>query len=477
MSPVPRVIPHLTVLTPAQIEQIHQYALTILSTTGVRIDSARAVDLIARRVGSAAVRDDRVYLPPEIVEWAVQSAPNTIDIDDRRGNRAFQLGTGRTHFGIGVTNLHYQEPETDQVVPFARHHMVSSVRLGHMLPHYDVISTPGVLQDLSPDIADLYAVLEMVANTTKPLVILISNTGLFPATLDLLEHLGVGRSDHPAVIPYFNPVTPLIINEETADKMFATIERGLPFIYSNYSMVGMSTPITPAGALVLLNAELLAGLVLSQLIKEGTPVILGSLPAFFDMKTMIDFYDPHTILLNIACAEMMGHYGLPHAGTSGSGVGWGPDLREAGMHWLNHLTACLGKAGLVPFVGGVLGSMVFSPTAAIHAHDIIGQARYFARGFALDEESVGLDEIAEAGPGGHFLTSPLTLQHYRDAYYVSDIYPNINLDTWGTQDNPRIIDRLRDHTRELLASAQAPDDHADLLAKGEAFIEKLADQL
>lgn len=465
------VTPRLTVLTTAQIEQVHQYSLEILSKTGIRVDSQRACDVFASKLGASSVDGNRIFLPSEIIEQAIQTSPNTIHVHDRLGNAKFQLGADRTRFGIGVTNLHYQEPKTNTVIPFAHQHMEASVRLGHALPHYDVVSTVGILQDLSPDIADLYATLEMVANTTKPLVLLISNPDLFSPMLDMLENLGIDLSTRPSVLPYFNPVTPLIINEETSDKMFASIERGIPIIYSNYSMVGMSTPITSAGALALLNAELLAGLVLSQLIKEGAPVILGSLPAFFDMKTMVDFYDPQTILLNLACAEMMAHYKIPHMGTSGSGLGWGADMRESGMHWLNHLTATIGKAGLVPFVGGSMGSMVFSPMAAVNAHDIIAQVLRFAGGFQLDDINAAVSEVLEEGPGGHFLTAPLTLQHYKTGYYVSDIYPNINLDTWKAKDNPRIADYLRDYTIELMNAAQAPDDHDELIAKGEAFIE------
>lgn len=96
--------------------------------------------------------------------------------------------------------------------------------------------------------------------------------------------------------------------------------------FSNYSMAGASTPLTPAGTLALLLAALLAGLTISQVMKPGTPVLLGMLPVYFDMKSMLNFYDPQSILLNLACAEMMAHYGLPHCGTSGSGTGWGMDL-------------------------------------------------------------------------------------------------------------------------------------------------------
>ena len=106
-----------------------------------------------------------------------------------------------------MTNLYYQDPLSDALEPFTRRHMAISVRLGNQLPHYDVISTIGILQDYPPETADLYAVLEMAANTTKPLVMLISDERLFPKALDLLEHLHGDLADRPFVVPYFNPIT------------------------------------------------------------------------------------------------------------------------------------------------------------------------------------------------------------------------------------------------------------------------------
>jgi trimethylamine--corrinoid protein Co-methyltransferase len=264
------------------------------------------------------------------------------------------------------------------------------------------------------------------------------------------------------------------MNAGTTDKMQSAIERGLPFIYSNYGMVGMSTPITPAGTLSLLIAELLAGLTLSQLIKEGAPVVLGSLPAYFDMKGMLDYYDPLTFVLNLACAEMMAHYHIPHAGTSGSGLGWGPDLVAGGLLWLDHLTTCLGKVGLAPFVGGNLGSKAFSPTLAVYANDVIEQARRFAAGFAFDETQVGLDEIRQAGPGGDFLTAGLTLERFRKDYYTSQVFPRLSLETWQEKGQPQAVQYLRERTLQLLTQATYPDDHDDLIARGEAFIQKIA---
>jgi trimethylamine--corrinoid protein Co-methyltransferase len=510
MPPTSTVRPHLNVLSPQQIEIIHDRSLQILSRVGVRVDSPRAMQVFTCSGGVKRQAEDRILIEPDLVEWAIDASPSFVDVFNRLGEFAFRVGCddqgqeispstqnlqskinnqqstiynqkSDTRFGIGVTNLYYQDPLTDEVAPFSRKHMEKSVRLGECLPGYDLVSTVGIIQDYPPEVADLYAVLEMVANTTKPLVILISDENLFLPALDLIDclqpsipanHQSTINNLKSFVIPYFNPVTPLIINKGTGDKMLDAIQRGLPLIYSNFSMAGMSTPITSAGTLALLNAELLAGLVLSQLAREGAPIILGSLPAFFDLKTMQDFYDPHTILINLACAEMMAHYRIPHAGTSGSGAGWGVDLLGGGLLWMNNLTACMGKVGLAPFVGGNLGSKVFSPVMAVFADEIIAQVRRFAGGFPLDEDSLGLDEIIRKGPAGNFLDAPLTLKHFRKAYFESSIFPRLSLEKWEARGRPKAEQLLREHTRQLLEDCRPPDGHDDLIVKGEAFIKR-----
>lgn len=467
------VQPNLSILNPEQIKQVHDYSMQILSTVGVRVDSKRAQKLFAKAIGPNAVREDVVKIPGELVKWALNVVPGTIDIYDRNGSMAFSLPDS-ARFGIGVTELYFQEPQTDQVVPFERKHIQISTRLANSLPGFDAISTAGVLQDLSPEVADLYATLEMTANTTKPIIILISNENVFSAVLDLLENLHGNLSERPFVIPYFNPITPLVINTGTVDKMWAAIERGLPIIYSNYGMAGASTPMTPAGTLALLNAELLAGLTLGQLIREGTPMILGSLPAYFDMKGSGSRYVSKSYLIDLACAELMTHYHIPHAGTSGSGQGWGADLILSGHQWMNHLISCIGKIGLVPFVGGIMGALVFSPAVIVYANDIIQKTRLFAQGFTLDDENVALDEIRQVGPGGDFLLSDLTMKEFRNAYHQSPIFGYLNLEKWQAKGAPRADDVLRKYTFKLMEECRPPQDHPDLLAQGEAFIRNFA---
>jgi trimethylamine---corrinoid protein Co-methyltransferase len=241
--------------------------------------------MLEKKVGSSNVDGRTVRIPAELVEWAIKVAPRQIQIYDRKGNPQFQIGGAedRTRFGIGVTALFYQEPETDTPVEFQRRHMQDMVRVGNQLPHYDMVSTIGIVRDVEDYLTDLVGSLEHFANGIKPMVLLCSDEHKFDDVLRMFETLhGGDLGEKPFIIPYFNPVSPLVMNEGTVDKMKIAIERGLPVVVSNYSLSGATTPITPAGTIAVLLAELLAGLVIGQLYKEGAPMLLGMLPVYLE---------------------------------------------------------------------------------------------------------------------------------------------------------------------------------------------------
>jgi trimethylamine--corrinoid protein Co-methyltransferase len=235
-------------------------------------------------------------------------------------------------------------------------------------------------------------------------------------------------------------------------------------------MAGASTPLTPAGTLTLLMAELLTGLVISQTIKKGAPILLGMLPVYFDMRTVVNFYDPQSILISVACSEMMKYYGIPHCSTSGSGTGWGMDLISADTYWMNTLALLLSRGHLAPFIGDSLTSKSISPTTIVHVHEIIDQALRIHDGFQLDDVNSAVSEIAKVGPGGNFLNQPSTMRNYKNGYYVSNIYPHYSMEKWQEAGSPPARQVLREKTQDLIASAPEPDDHDEFIGKGEEFI-------
>jgi trimethylamine--corrinoid protein Co-methyltransferase len=337
-----------------------------------------------------------------------------------------------------------------------------------------MISTLGIPTDVPAEKCDLYSTLDMYANTAKPLVLLISGEKKINEVYELLSLLHGDISTKPFFLFYVNPITPLVMNKSTTDKMIYSIRNKIPLIYSNYSMYGGTSPIIPASSLALLNAELLAGLVFSQIIEEGSKIILGSLPAAFNMTNMGSIYTPISYLLNLACAEMMSYYKIPHCGTSGSGIGRGADIQACGDLWLNHLISCIGKIGCAPFVGGNFDSTTFSPTTVVLSDHVIGKAKEFAKGFSISDELVNLNEINRIGHGGNYFTSDQTLKFINESRPLNDIWTSLSLEEWQNRNMISPEEELIKYTFDLYSKAEKESkENIELIKEGEEFIRSI----
>lgn len=458
----------LHVLSLEQKNRLFDTALGILSRVGVRVPALEVQPFLGPLNGVGR-QGDILYFDQDTVEWALSAAPQSIPVFDQTGQERLSLGRhpGReTHFGMGVTNLYYQDPQDGSVVPFSRETFRRAVQLGEHLPAYDFVSTPGILGDLPPEQADLFASLEMAASTAKPLVVLISHKPSFSNAIDLIQSV---QGSKRSILPYFNPQTPLLYPVDMLENLFDAVDRGLPIILSSYGMLGASTPASLTGTASLLLAELLAGLALCQRRRPGAPVILGSLPAVFDMRTTQSYYSPHSFLVNLAVHEVLNDYGIPTCGTSGCEGGWGMDIRAAGELWFNHLTAILGGIDLVPFVGSIFNSKVFSPELAVYGDTIIRQARQFSDRFEPEPEESLIDEIRAVGHGGHFLESMTTLRSFR-RFLTPDIFPHIGLEEWQERGQPDMAALLNAHTREVVQALKPPEQYHEKIAAGERLI-------
>jgi trimethylamine--corrinoid protein Co-methyltransferase len=469
-----QVTPKLILLDSEQIQKIHKSSVRILKDIGIQVESRTALHIFEKSEG-VKVHDHIVHLEEELIDHAIGLAPSTIEVFNKLGKSAFHLGNMRsneTRFGIGATNTWFQGIEGKQIELFTRRHMRHSTKLGDMLDNYDLISTLGIPSDVPVDKCDLYSALDQYVNTNKPLVLLISGEGKIQEVFDLLTALHGDISSKPFCIPYVNPITPLVMNRTTTDKMIASIHQNLPVMYSNYGMYGGTTPATEGGTLALLNAELLAGLVFSQLVREGSQVVLGCLPAAFNMANMGSYYTPASYLMNLACAEMMEFYEIPHCGTSGSSNGRGADLITSGNLWLNHLSSCMGKVGCAPFVGANFDSTVLSPSTVVLSDQIIGEARKFARGFVLTEQTICLSDIGHVGHGGNYFTSKQTLESLMELSSSESMWSILNLDSWQKLQMPTAENTLMEHTRELYSNAIKESElNTDIIKQGESYIE------
>jgi len=468
------VRPRLQVLNEEHIMEIHKYSIRILESTGIKVKSKTALQIF-RNSNAVRIDNDIVYISEELINDSIKIAPSNVEIFNRTGNSSFHLGKQQgteTYFGIGVTNPYFQDIESNHIENFTRKHMMASARLGDMLHNYDMVSTIGIPSDVAGKEIDYYSALDMYANTEKSQVLLISGKKSINRVFDLLSFLHGDITKKPFCILYVNPITPLVLNESTTDKIIASINNDLPVMFSNYGMYGGTSPATEGGTLALLNAELLAGLVFGQLVREGAKMILGSLPAAFNMKTMgSSYYTSTSYLLNLACAEMMDYYGIPHCGTSGSSKAWGADLISSANLWQNHLSSIIGKVGCAPFVGGSFDSLAFSPANVVLSDYIIGEARRFAKGFKIDDTTIDLKEIHEIGHGGNYLTTNQTLFNLSYKNNDESLWPYLSLESWIEQGFPKAENILLERTKDLYNKAMIQSEsQEEIIEKGEQYI-------
>jgi trimethylamine--corrinoid protein Co-methyltransferase len=236
------------------------------------------------------------------------------------------------------------------------------------------------------------------------------------------------------------------------DKLLFAATHGVPAVYTPGIMTGGTAPVTVAGTLVTGNAELLSGLVLSQLQAAGAPFIYGGVFTSMDMASSVFLYgSPEFYLFNIALAEMAHHYRLPVFGTCGCSDAKVLDEQAAAEAAASTLVATLSGANLIHDIGYLESGLTACFELIVLVDELIGLARRLERGIGLSEEMLALGEIAAVGPGGHFLDREHTVRHFRQELWFPRLFDRRRFDAWN-QDGARPLGaRLRARVREILA--------------------------
>ena len=259
----------------------------------------------------------------------------------------------------------------------------------------------------------------------------------------------------PNICCYVNVASPLWPNAESLEKLLFLAERGLPFLYVPGSQAGVSTPATAAGSLAEINAGLLAGIVLTQLAREGAPIIVkGWGGGGLDMRTMVYGYaTPDQRAASIAMARF---YDLPSfalAGASDSKLADGQATAEAA---LSLAVETLAGPDLVHDLGylesGLTGSLAQLSVCA----EIVGWLRHLREPITIDDDSLALDLVDELGPGGQFLAAAHTRRHYAEQWYPR-LFNRQTREAWQAGGAQTLDRRAADRVDELLAKASVPE--------------------
>jgi trimethylamine--corrinoid protein Co-methyltransferase len=458
------------ILSDDQRARIATAAFDLLERGGIKLTQPEARGLLSG--AGARIEGERVRIPPDLVNQAVGSAPSSIAIYTRDGEKAMDLGGTSVHFGAHTDAPDMLDPFTDERRPCTAADVGRIAGLIDALPTVDYTTASGLVSDRPAQVADRVALAQCLIHSPKPVLTMpVTCQALVDCREMATQAVGYAQRssnsgeetlrDRPMLIVYSEPVSPLVHPDDSIRRLLYCAEHEIPLVYSGYAAMGGTAPLSPAAITVQLCAESLSALVVHQLRRPGAPFIFGGMASVMDMQTTVFSYGaPEFQRGNTLMAEMAHYFDLPNFGTGGTSDAQTFDGQAVFEATSSCMLACLCGANLVHDVGLLGNATVVMPAMIVATDEIIAMLRQLLDPIEVSDETLLLDVIEGIGPGGEFVTHEHTYQHFRDVWYPELLFRG-GAERWSTGEQEAFQQRVNARTRELMEQhkpAPLPED-------------------
>lgn len=447
-----------SVLTEADVSAVHEGTLQVLEQTGVRFDDEEALAIFGRHP-DAVVDGNLVRFRPRLVEWAIEQAPSRFTLHARNPKYDLKLGEDKIYYtsGFGATFVCDYEKQIyrNATLDDLRDYYILADYLENV--HYCLMAF--VPQDISTEFAELFAIAVQLNTTEKHVGLSTPHARFIDDILTMGEWV---RKSCGADGPVFHwgctANSPLTYSDEMTPKAIKCAAAGIPFRLSCGPLAGATAPVTLAGTLVIQNAEILAGLILCQLVNPGTPVIYGAFGGAMDMRSgKWAAAGPELALINAATGQLCKMYGIPFGyGTGGIADSRTPDV-QAGLEkaLIVLFEALTGVEVIHHGVSGILaGAMAISFEQLVIDNEMAGIINRLLRGFEVGADTLALELIKTVGPGGHFLDQAHTVSRFQREHFMSPLLNRQYLLEWPASEGETLLGQAREAVRQILATHQ-----------------------
>ena len=446
--------PHLHLLDSPTIERVVAEAFELLVNPGVRIGSSDAAELLTGH--GVLVSNGIAQLPKSLVLEALHTVPRSFHLYSRDGNPAVTYGGDAVHFDPGSSCV--QMLDGTSVRSAVTADLIRIAQLTEVLPQFAAQSTAVVCSDVPQEVADIHRLHVILQHSSKPIV-----TGSFSAAglhgmIDLLI-ADAGSAEHlrarPRAIFDVCPSPPLNWSDFGSQNLIQLARAGVPAEIVSMPIAGGAAPVKLIGAITQHAAECLAGITIHQLARPGAPIVWGGAPAILDMRTgSAPMGAIETAMLNLGCAEIGKHFGLP---THGYLVASDSKLVDEQCGSESARSALLGAlAGINMISGaGMLDSLAtFSLEKLVLDAEAIASAMRLTRGIETSYPSFAAEAFAQAGLSGEFLILRETRTLFRQEQHI----PGAVIDRSARSDahQRNSFERAAEQVEHLLAQYASP---------------------
>ncbi|MCD6453613.1 MAG: trimethylamine methyltransferase family protein [Dehalococcoidales bacterium] len=423
-------------MTDEQIRQIHQASVGILTNPGLVSFNREAVEILSSSGAEVSLIADSdnpcwtVKIPERLVLQALDSAPKTVKLGARnRDNilimngdepRVFLVSGSETNIWLDVDFPTYVKKAAPSVeVSLAEFHqqrgtvshLCQAARLAEHLETLDAFIRPVNIQDKDITIAnkDVNKFFASLNNTTKHVMAGLTSLDQLDNVINMAQLIVGGEEalrDNP-IISFITCLvkSPLQLVDDTTQTAIEICRRGLPLVVSSSPQAGSTAPIKEDGIIVQINAEILAGITLSQLVNAGSPIIYGAVPVRARLDNLADSYGaPETSQYNIDCVQMARYYRLPCYATSGVSDTKVPGMQSAIERLFSDTMVALSGPQYLHCAYGLLdGNSIFCPLQAVLDDAHFQILRYFLTPALINQEELAqsvkqITEVAGASP-------------------------------------------------------------------------------
>ena len=413
-------------LNQEQVEQIHQASLAVLTNPGIECFNRHAAEIFGDHgaevkpleKGNAACW--LLKIPEKIISEAVQSAPSAIKLGARDENNCLILDSGvpRVHFASGSeannwldidaeTFVSKQNPNIEVDIPRVKvrkgtvDRLAEAARLCQHLDSWDSFLRTVNIQDddITDDNKDVNKFFTALNNTTKHVMSGLSELDQLDNVVKMAQIIAGGEEklkENP-LISFITCVikSPLQLVDDTSQKAIEIVKKGIPLVISSSPQGGSTAPIREDGMVIQINAEVLVGIALAQLVNKGTPVLYGSVPVRARLDNLYDCYGaPEFSQYNIDCVQMARFYKLPCYSTAGVSDADSPGIQASVERLFSHILITLAGPQYLHYAFGLLErTNTFCPVQAILDNTHISMVKSFAKQPVLT--SSGISECLE----------------------------------------------------------------------------------
>ena len=442
-----------------QIESIHEASLRILRDIGMKVldDETRALLAAA----GASVDGQMVRFDPELVTSTITTAPAQFTLHARNPAHDLVIGADHLAFGAVASAPHAADlaggrraGNRDDFRNLLR--LAQSLTSIHFTGGYPVEPI-----DIHGSVRHLEATLDLLTLTDK--AIHVYSLGRRRNT-DAIEMIRIARGitdeqldEQPSIVTIINTNSPLTLDVPMSHGIIEMARRNQVVCVTPFTLAGAMAPITLAGALAQQNAEALAGLVLTQVVRPGSPFVYGGFTSNVDMQSGAPaFGTPEYWKTAMVGGQLARRYGVPYRSSNACAAN-GVDAQAAYESMFSIWGAISGGVNfLMHGAGWMEGGLQASFEKMVIDADLLHMVSATLDPLVVDESTLAIDTIGEVGPGGHFFGTAHTQARFRTEFYRPLVSDWRNHESWIEAGRPDAAGRAAELAAGFLAEYEPP---------------------